>query len=169
MLKISRFSLIAMLVVLPMAVFAATDATVTTTLTKANNKAELATNADNVIFAGNPYWPGQPISNTDRIAPASAAYVKGAYNEAISAANEAALKLSLLSATVQQIVSALSAYPTKTEVSNTYATKTGVTATISASSASGTFNLASDWASGATEGTVTVSSTITGATYTGPS
>lgn len=90
MQKISSFSLIAMLVVSPIMAFAADPTAPSSNLTAANSQAELTYNGSNVVIAGNPYWPGKTITATDRDTPASVAFVKGAYNDALSAANKAA-------------------------------------------------------------------------------
>ena len=81
MKKLLGISLVAVLAVSPLMANAAIPA----------GESGLASNAENVAIAGaGKYYAGKAISDADRAATASAAYVKGAYNDAISAVNKVA-------------------------------------------------------------------------------
>ena len=108
MKKLFGISLIAVLTASPLMANAATgDTAPSSNLTVASGEVKLASNAENVVFAAEPFYAGKVISTTDRAITASAAYVKGAYNDAISAVNEVALKESLVETAVTGISSSI--------------------------------------------------------------
>jgi len=88
MKKLLGISLVAVLAVSPL-VASAADVAPSTTLTSSNTtETGLAAGGSGVIVAANPYYAGKTITDNDRQRAATAAYVKGAYNDAISAVNK---------------------------------------------------------------------------------
>ena len=106
MKKILGISLVAVLAVSPLMANAAIPA----------GESGLESNAANVAIASaGTYYAGKTISDADRAATASAAYVKGAYNDAISAVNKvAADAASATSSGITSAVNALDATVTQT-------------------------------------------------------
>lgn len=250
MKKLLGISMVAILAVSPMMASAA-DTAPSSNLTAASGEAGLEAGVTGVIIAGaGAYYKGKTITDTDRSTTASAAYVKGAYNDALSAVNKVATDVTVqfglaqtaatgVKTTIENKLGAGStgydinaktlkvqgkdavvidatqtltnktinadnntisnletdnfksgvvvtsvgatgtdtALPTEKAVRSAitsavtglgmsdYAKKTGVTKTITASSASGQFDIVTDWATENIDH-VTVSSTLTGATYT---
>ena len=105
MKKIFGISLIAVLSVSPLLAHA--EDTAPSTTLNATTANALPANGTNVIIAGEPYYAGKTITDADRASAASAAYVKGAYNDAIAAVNKIHVEASGLAA---QITSALAGF-----------------------------------------------------------
>ena len=90
MKKLLGISLVAVLAVSPLMAGAETVAA-STTIGEDSTEAGLTKTGTNVVVAGKgKYYAGKSITDNDRGATASAAYVKGAYNDAISAINAVA-------------------------------------------------------------------------------
>jgi len=88
MKKLLGISLVAVLAVSPLMASAA-DVAPSTTIGANSTEAGLASDATGVITAGKgAYYAGKTITDKDKTSAASAAYVKGAYNDAISAVNK---------------------------------------------------------------------------------
>jgi len=93
MKKLLGISLVAVLAATPLMAMAGEDVAPSSTLLNNGAEAGLAEDATGVIYADAPYYKGKTITDADKASAASAAYVKGAYNDAISAVNKVAKDL----------------------------------------------------------------------------
>ena len=166
MRKLLGISLVAVLVAAPMMASAATDESIKAVGT---SESGLASTGTNVITAGkNKYYAGHVITADDMTAVPSAAYVKGAYNAAISAVNKVAEDAAIKAGVEQTIKNTQLTSSSSSTFSNGAITNGSVTGTVSStltgaklSNKAITGTLTSDTVTG------TVTSTFSGGSITG--
>ena len=107
MKKLLGISLVAVLATAPL-MASADEVTYTNPSAIAANESGLAENGTNVVKATNgKYFAGKQIASTDAERVATGAYVKGAYNAAISAINKVAEDISDTYATQEGVVNTI--------------------------------------------------------------